>query len=106
MTTFETLRQELAGLARTEGVALVDILQLPAPLGAALRKLLKEVSTLSQLAAEIQLPMNETRQLLNILVDKGYLKIEPQSNQGGQVYKVYLARTRKRNLPAGLFDDE
>ena len=106
MATFEALRQELARLAKTEGVALVDILRLPAPLDVVLRKLLKESLTLGQLAAEIQLPLNETRQLLDMLVDKGFLKIEPQTNQGGQVYKVSLARTRKHNLPAGLFDDE
>src|SRR3989304_874297 len=104
MANFEALRQELAGLAETEGVTLVDILQLPAPLDAAIRKLLKEALTLDQLADEIQLPVSETRQLLDILVDKGLLKTEQQASRGGQVYKVYFARIRKHNLPAGLFD--
>jgi hypothetical protein len=106
MATFEALQQELAGLAKVEGVTLVDILELPAPLDAALRKLMKEALPLDALADEIQLPVNETRQLMDILVEKGFVKTEDQHGRGGQVYKIYFARMRKHHLPAGLFDDE
>jgi hypothetical protein len=106
MATFGALQQELAGLARVDGVTLVDILGLPTPLDAALRKLLKEALSLDSLADEIQLPVSETRQLMDSLVEKGFVKTEEQSSRGGQVYKVYFARIRKHNLPAGLFDDE
>jgi predicted ArsR family transcriptional regulator len=106
MATFGALQQALAGLAKkADGVTLVDILELPAPLDAALKKLLKEVLPLDSLANEIQLPVSETRQLMDILAEKGFVKTEEQPSRGGQVYKIYFARMRKRNLPAGLFDD-
>ena len=107
MATFEALQQKLTGLAKkVDGATLVDILELPAPLDAALRKLLKEPLALDALAAEIQRPVNETRQLMDILIEKGFVKTEEQASRGGQVYKVYFARMRKHKLPAGLFDDE
>jgi predicted ArsR family transcriptional regulator len=106
MATFGALQQELAGLARVDGVTLVDIMNLPAPLDAALRKMLKVSLSLDSLAAEIQLPVSETRQLMDSLVEKGFVKTEEQSGQGGQVYKVYFARMRKHNLPAALVDGE
>jgi hypothetical protein len=106
MATFGALQQELAGLAKVDGVTLVDILRLPAPLDAALRKLLKAALPLDALAGEIQLPVDETRQLMDSLVEKGFVKTEEQPGRGGQVYRVYFARMRKHQLPAGLFDDE
>jgi hypothetical protein len=105
MATFGTLQQELAGLAKVDGTTLVDILDLPAPLDAALRKLMKAALPLDALANEVQLPVSETRQLMDILVEKGFVKTEDQPGWGGQVYKIYFARMRKHQLPAGLFDD-
>lgn len=104
MATFEALQQELAGLTKMDGVTVVEIMALPEPLAATLRKMMKESLSLAALTAEIQLPVDETRQIMEILIEKGYVKTEDQSDQGGQVYKVYFARTRKQKLPANLFD--
>jgi predicted LPLAT superfamily acyltransferase len=105
MATFGTLQQELAGLAKMDGVALVDILKLPPPLDAALRKLMKKALPLDALADEIQLPANETRQLMDTLIEKGFVKTEDQPGQDSPVYKISFARMRKHHLPANLFDD-
>jgi predicted transcriptional regulator len=104
MATYEALQQELAGLAKVEGVTVVDIMKLPAPLDVALKKMLKESLSLDALSTEIQLSVDETHEVVDLLIEKGFVKTEEQSDQGGQMYKVYLARVRKHNLPANLFD--
>jgi hypothetical protein len=103
MVNFETLQQTLAGLDRVEGVTVVDIMKLPAPLDVTLRRMLKESLSLAALSAEMQLPVDETHQLMNLLIEKGFVKTEEQSDHGGQMYRVYFARTRKLNLPDNLF---
>lgn len=102
MATFEAIQQALTGLPRVEGVTAVDIMKLPAPLDVTLRKMLKEPLSLDAVAAEIQMSKDETSQLMDILVERGFVKSEDQSDHGGLVYKIYLARTRRLNLPASL----
>jgi predicted ArsR family transcriptional regulator len=103
MANFETLQQTLAGLDRVEGVTVIDVMKLPAPLDIVLRRMMKEPLSLSALSAELQLPVDETHQLMDLLIEKGFVKTEDQSDHGGQVYRVYFARTRKLSLPDNLF---
>ena len=106
MATFEALQQTLLELNKVNGVSMVDVLALPAPLDSAIKRLLKETLSLDKLAEQIQLPVHQTQELLDILVIKGFLTTEEQTSIGGKFYKVYFARMRKHNLPANLFDNE
>jgi predicted ArsR family transcriptional regulator len=99
MADFESLQQTLAQLDRVEGVTVVDIMKLPSPLDVVLKRMLKEALSLSTLAAELQLSAEQTRQVMDLLIEKGFVKAEDQSDHGGEVYKIYFARTRKLNLP-------
>jgi hypothetical protein len=103
MADFEALQQTLAKLDRVEGVTAIDIMKLPEPLDAVLRKMMKQPLSLNALMTELQLPAAETHRLMDLLIEKGFVKVEEQAEQGGEMYKIYFARTRKLNLPDGLF---
>ena len=79
---------------------------MPAPLDSVLKKLLKEIQSLDQISEEMGLPPDETRELLDILIDKGCLTAEDQMSGGGRLYKVYFARMRKHNISDKLLRDE
>jgi predicted transcriptional regulator len=103
MADFEALQQTLAKLDRVEGVTVVDIMKLPSPLDAVLKRMLKEPLSLSTLSTELQLSAEKTHQLMNLLVEKGFVKVDGQDRQGDYVYRIYFARTRKLSLPDNLF---
>ena len=104
MASFEALQQTLTQLDRVEGVTVVDIMKLPPPLDVTLKRMLKEPLSVDALATDIQLPVDRTCQIMDTLIDKGFVKTEEQSDVGGRLYKVYFARMRKHNLPDNLFD--
>ncbi len=105
MATFEELQKTLRGMDRLNGITMVDVMNMPAPLDTVLKKLLKEIQSLDQISEEMQLPIEQTRQLLDILVEKGCLTAEEQMSGGGRMYKVYFARMRKHNISDKLFGD-
>ena len=102
MTTFETLKQRLIELDRVNGITPVEILDLPKGLHVAVRKMLKSPMTLEELASELSLPVEETRQIGDLLVDKGFLQIEEPIEESLIRYKVHFARMRSRNIPLDL----
>lgn len=106
MATFNELQQILAKISKVNGVTMVDVMTLPAPLDSVLKKLLKEIQSLDQISDELQLPIDQTRQLLDSLIEKGFLTAEDQMSGGGRLYKVYFARMRKHNISDKLFSDE
>jgi hypothetical protein len=103
MASFEALQQTLTQLDRVEGVTVVDIMKLPPPLDVTLKRMLKEPLSLAVLSAELQLSPEQTHQLMDLLIEKGFVKAEDQADHGGAIYKIYFARTRKLSLPDGLF---
>ncbi len=102
MATFEGLQAELAGLKKVDGITPVEILVLPQALHAPLRKMVKTALTSEELAGELQLTAAETRQLANMLVDKGYLRVQPQADGDGVAYRVCFARVPRHDIPADL----
>jgi hypothetical protein len=46
--------------------------------------------------------VEETRQIGDLLVDKGFLQIEEPIEAGIIRYKVHFARMRSRNIPLDL----
>lgn len=103
MADFDALQQTLAKLDRVEGVTVIDIMKLPSPLDVTLKRMVKEPLSLKTLSSVLELPVEKTHQLMELLVEKGYVKIDGQDRQGDYVYRIYFARTRKLSLPDGLF---
>lgn len=101
MTTFADLQQQLAQLQPVKGIAPVDALSLPGALAAVIRKMMRGGMTLSVLAGELGLSLDEARQVGDMMVEKGYLTCEGSESDGVR-YKVYFARMRGHNIAVDL----
>jgi hypothetical protein len=102
MIVFADLQSQLAELAPVKGIAPVDILQLPAAITPAVRKMMRHGLTLAELAQELDLSLDQARQVGDLLVDKGFLTSQQQGNSSDLVYKVYFARMRGQNIAIDL----
>jgi hypothetical protein len=102
MISFTDLQRQLAALAPVKGIAPVDILQLPAAITPAVRKMMRHGLTLAELAQELDLSLDQARQVGDLLVDKGFLTSQQQGDSGDTIYKVYFARMRGQNIAVDL----
>ena len=106
MTTFADLQQRLAQVTPVQGCAPVDILSLPDSLAAVVRKMMRGGMTLSALAGELSLPLDQARQVGDVMVEKGYLTSEGLTGEGtesdGVMYRVHFATMRGRNIAVDL----
>ena len=100
----DRLQRELKNLPKVEGITLADVMNLPEPLRSGINKIMREGSvTLSEFAAELKLETAETRQLGQMLMEKGFLvATEPQAD-GEILYRPRFAKSRNR--VRGLPDD-
>ena len=102
MIAFADLQRQLAELAPVKGIAPVDILQLPAAITPAVRQMMRHGLTLAELAQELDLCLDQARQVGDLLVDKGFLTSQQQGDSGDTIYKVYFARMRGQNIAIDL----
>jgi len=102
MIAFADLQRQLAELAPVKGIAPVDILQLPAAITPAVRKMMRHGLTLAELAQELDLSLDEARQVGDLLVDKGFLTSQQQGDSGDTIYRVYFARMRGQNIAVDI----
>lgn len=104
MVNFHTLRQQLENIPFIQGISPVDVLALPNSIGKIIRKMTREnCLTIEQIADELDLGLDEAKDIADLLVDKGYLKSETQQKDADSpLYRVYYARMRKRNIPLDL----
>jgi hypothetical protein len=101
---FEQLLSKLASRSVAQGITMIDVLDMPAPLDKALRRMIREGAlSLGWLAQELALTEDQTRALGVLLVEKGIVTVE-QSADGEMVYRVRFAAARRRPLPAKLMD--
>jgi predicted ArsR family transcriptional regulator len=101
MTALADLEQQLAQLQPVKGIAPVDVLRLPDSLASVIRKTMRGGMTLSALADELGLSLDQARQVGDAMVEKGYLTCEG-AESGGLTYKVYFARMRGHNIAVDL----
>jgi hypothetical protein len=101
MLAFADLQRQLAELAPVKGIAPVDILQLPAAVTPAVRRMMRHGLTLAELAQELELSLDEAHQVGDLLVEKGFLTSQ-QGDSGGVTYRVYFARMRGQNITVDL----
>jgi hypothetical protein len=102
MMAFADLQRQLAELAPVKGISPVDILQLPDAVTPAVRKMMRHGLTLAELAQELDLSLDQARQVGDMLVEKGFLTNQPQGDSGDLIYKVYFARMRGQNIAVDL----
>jgi hypothetical protein len=116
LTTFQDLQQQLAKVQPVKGIAPVDVLSLPDSLASVVRKMMRGGMTLSALADELGLPLDQARQVGDAMVEKGYLTSEGATSEGvtsegatsegatseGVTYKVYFARIRRQNIAVDI----
>ena len=101
---FEQLLTELASRPIAQGITMVDVLDMPAPLDGILRRMIREGALpLSRLAQELALSEEQARALGALLVEKGIVTAE-QPAGGEPVFRVRFAAARRRPLPARLLD--
>lgn len=103
MATYDLLRQELEGWPQREGVTPIDIGDLPEPLREPLQQALRVGTTsLSEMASRLGLDQDQTRHLLALLIDKGFLVAAGESPDGDSLYRINLVRRKERKLPFDL----
>jgi hypothetical protein len=99
---FEQLLNELASRPTMQGITMIDLLDLPVPLSAALRHMIQVGALpLSGLAAELTLSDDQARALGALLIEKGILAVEAADDRE-PIYRVRFATTRRSRLPSGL----
>jgi hypothetical protein len=99
---FEQLLSQIANRPVAQGITMIDILNIPAPLGGVLRQMLREGALpLSRLAQELALDEPQARALGALLAEKGVVTIEEPA-EGGPAYRVRFASARRRELPSRL----
>jgi DNA-binding MarR family transcriptional regulator len=102
MGIFNRVQKEIDARDKQEGITPADLLDL-SPL---LRRLMNRITrqgeiTVRDAAEHLQETPDNTRQMLNSLVEKGYL--ERVEREEGWVYRTRFARTRGHDIPAGIW---
>lgn len=100
MDRLESLHNEIADLQPVEGITPLGVAELPEPLNKVLQRMIRQgAMSVDDLAAALEMPVQDAQHVGEHLVTKGYLRTEEQAGEGGTVFRVYLARMRKQNIP-------
>ena len=98
-----SLLDQLAKLPKVEGVAPVDVLDMPTHLVRALQATIRHGAlTLEQLAVELGLDEAQACRAVDVLVIKGYLEPQQQDATSEVRYRAHLMRVRGHNLGIDL----
>lgn len=104
MGTLERLLDELGRWPRVEGITVADVLEFSEPLSTMLRKMIVEgAMSLRTMAADLALTPVETRQIGQLLVEKGFASLEEGEEGDEQAYRINLAHVRGRHLPSAVW---
>jgi DNA-binding MarR family transcriptional regulator len=103
MERYDSLHHEILELEAVEGTTPLGVAMLPEPLNKALQQLIRQgAMSAGELAEALQLTPDQAQHLGEHLVAKGYLRSEEKEGEGGIVFRVYLARMRRQNIPLDL----
>ncbi len=107
---FSVLWHDVSNLANNpDGIAMADILGLPTPLRRLFRGLVrKKQITQVELAEALNLSAHETRQLADLLVEKGYLFLVAPADESHPRYQLYFSpkpTTQMANRVWDVLDD-
>lgn len=103
METFDLLRAEIDSVARVESLSVVDLMALPDPLRQAVTGFMRKGAfTVHDVCAELGLEKAQAEELAGLLLEKGYLRIEPDAAIHEITYRISLGPIRRRNIPLNL----
>ena len=102
MDIFDRIQGEIEAREQQEGVTLADLLDLSPPL----RRLMNRITrvgglTVTAAAEHLEESPANAQQMLDELVEKGYLEREKQEEDW--VYQTRFARKRARDIPVGIW---
>jgi len=100
---FDRLQAEIETRQRVEGITPADLLDL----SPALRRIINLVirrgeMSLGEIVRELDVRPSEVGEMLDALVEKGYLRAFEV--EGEQRYKTFLARKRGREVPLNIWE--
>ena len=103
MDRYQLLHNEIAQLEPVEGTTPLGVASLPEPLNKVLQRMIRQgTMSAEELAEALELPSQDAQHLGEHLASKGYLRIEEQQDEGGTIFRVYLARMRRQSIPLDL----
>ena len=103
MVDFAQLHRSVSALPTVAGIVPVDLLTVPQPLGGAIRGLVRNKSMApDELAEVIGVTPDEVRQLVDILVEKGYLRVVEGGSADRPRFCIRYARASTHNIPSDL----
>ncbi|MFZ2358672.1 MAG: hypothetical protein WA040_04950 [Anaerolineae bacterium] len=103
MDQFENLHHEISELETVEGTTPLGVAMLPEPLNKVLQRLIRQgAMTIEELADAMETTPEEAQHVGEHLASKGYLRVEEKEGEGGIIFRVYLARMRRQNIPLDL----
>ncbi|HSN77917.1 MAG TPA: hypothetical protein VL334_22810 [Anaerolineae bacterium] len=103
MDRFDNLHHEISELDPVEGTTPLGVAMLPEPLDKVLQRLIRQgAMSAEELAEALEMTPEEAQDLGEHLASKGYLRVEEKEDEGGIVFRVYLARMRRQNIPLDL----
>lgn len=102
MGIFDSIQQEIEGREKREGITPADLLDLSPGVRRAMNRITRYgEQTPAQVAEVLERPVDEIRQMLEGLAEKGYL--EREKKEGVWVYQTRFARRRGRKIPGGIW---
>jgi hypothetical protein len=102
---FEFLQRDLEQRASLPGITMADVLDLPEPLSAALKRMVRGRSVLlGEFAANLGLAVEQARAIGDLLVEKGYLIYAERKHDDEAIYRARFARVQGRHLPDAIWE--
>ena len=100
MGIFDSIGKKIE--ARQDGIKVSDLLSLPRGHRALMNRVIRERELTFEAAVEhLGLPPEQVREMLNDLVENGYLKSEEKET--GPIYRVHYGRTDPKEIPGSLW---
>ncbi|MCP4543864.1 MAG: MarR family transcriptional regulator [Chloroflexi bacterium] len=102
MGIFDRIQSEIKAQEKQEGITPADFLTLSPPLRKLMNHITRQGEVTAALAAErLQESDANVGEMLNTLVEKGYLEREKREEEW--VYRTRFARKRGRDIPMGIW---
>ena len=102
MGIFDSIQQEIEAREKREGISPADLLDLSPPVRRIMNRITRQgEQTAAEAAESLERPVEEIGEMLNSLVEKGYLQREKR--EGVWVYQTRFARRRGRRVPGGIW---
>ena len=100
---FDKLQSEIETRQCVAGITATDLLALSPELRRIINLIMRRSGmSLTEAVFELDMRPSEAKRLLDMLVEKGYLKVFEM--KGEQIYKAFLARTHGREVPLDVWE--